>query len=495
MAASASQKMSPWVWVAMAVLALVALAVIFVLPRLVEQYELPLVKRVEQAPVVPVLASSVPPAPAISPFEEAQLARQRREAQDVLASLLRQQAELDMYGVREWAAADFDSAIAAARQGDDFYRSGQFADATAAYRTGDEILSMLQEQRLPVYARLLDEGNLALETQDASTALARFRLAGVLQPTSREADLGVQRALVLEQVESLLSEGLQLQQAGDLLAARDRFTEAVGLDSAHLRAASLLSDNAQRRVDAEFNTIMSEGFDLLSRGQPEQAIAAFERALRVKPGSEQATAAITQTREQVTVNLIARYRAEAVAHEAAERWGQAIAAYDAALFLDINLVFAQEGKDYSERRLQLDTLLQINLDNPVRLADAAAYEEALEVFRIGRDLSSDLIREQGAVGPRLQAQLEQTEALLQAMQEPLEIMLISDNATWVTIYRVGELGTFNETSIRLTPGRYVAVGTRPGFRDVREEFVVGFGQQPGPLDIRCNEQVAAVNRR
>src|SRR5690554_580894 len=85
MAAVQQQKISVWVWLALAVLVLLALAVIFVLPRVVQQYELPLVQRTAPAPATPVNPTPLPSGPAVSPFEEAQLARQRREAQDILA--------------------------------------------------------------------------------------------------------------------------------------------------------------------------------------------------------------------------------------------------------------------------------------------------------------------------------------------------------------------------------------------------------------------------
>lgn len=495
MAVSGNEKLSPWIWVALSVLILLALAVIFVLPRVVEQYELPLVKRVEQPPVIAVNAQPVAQGPAVSPFEEAQLARQRREAQDVLASLLRQQAELEQVGVQDWAADTFAGALEAARRGDEFYRSGDFAQAMLAYQEGDLALGKLLEQKPVVFEQLLSEGNAALETLDADTAVARFELAARMDPTSNEADQGLRRAQVLGEVERLLAEGSRLQEAGELQAAREQFEQASQLDPLHDRANQLLADNSQRMTDAEFNRIMSQGFALLDQGDAEQAITSFERALQVKPGSAQATEAITQTREQLTLDAIARLRTEAQAFEAAEQWQSAISTYEAALARDSNLVFAQEGKDYSERRLQLDTLLQTNLDNPIRLADRDAYDEALEVFRIGRELAADLEQESGKVGERLSAQLEQTETLLQTMQVPMEVRLVSDNATQVTIYRVGELGTFTETSVLLTPGRYVAVGTRPGYRDVREEFLVGFGSETDLLTIRCNEQVAAVNRR
>lgn len=496
MAAAGKSGISPWVWAALAALSLLALAVIFVLPQLVERYELPLIKRVEQPPAVVAPAQSAPQAPAISPFEEAQLARQRREAQDALADLLDKQSELEMMGVEQWAADEFSQGLDAARRGDEFYRSGTFEEAALAYQEGDQRLGTLLEQTDSVLARIMEEGNAALLASDATTALARFELAAQIDPTLEEAAIGRERAETLDQVESLLGDAAELQEAGDLQGAQALFDQAVVLDPLHERAAELREDNEQRIIDADFTRIMSEGFALLDQGDSESAINAFQRALQVRPGSQQANEAIAQTREQLTLARIEQYRQQAEGFEQQEQWQQAIDTYTAALELDANLVFAQEGKDYSERRLQLDTLLQTNLDDPLRLSDAAAYQEALDVFRVASDLAQDL-RAQGqeSVGPRLQAQIQQTEAILQQMTQPREIRLLSDNATQVTIYRVGELGAFSQTSLMLMPGRYVAVGTRPGYRDVREEFVVGLDDQPEAVVVQCSEQLAALDRR
>jgi tetratricopeptide (TPR) repeat protein len=492
MSAAGSNKISAWVWVALAALILLALAVIFVLPRIVQEYELPLVKRAATAPLVATVpAAAGQSAPAISPFEEAQRARQRREAQDVLASLLRRQAELDEASVTLWSPEAYNTALAAARRGDELYRTGEFGQATAAYQESDLALAALQTELPALFARLLREGEEALQSADSERAIASFELALQIDPPSADAYEGLQRAQALDEVESLLREGDRLQAQGDLRGAGELFRQAVALDSDHLRAASRVADNRQRVIDADFTSIMSEGFVLLQRGDAQGAISAFERALRVKPGNQQANEAIVQTREQITLEAIAGHRRIAEGHEEREQWELAVASYDQALALDPNVIFAVEGRDYSARRLQLDNLLQLNIQQPERLSDQAAFEEALEVLRIGRDLDRDL----GGAGPRLTAQLSSLEALLEEMQIPLEVTILSDNATNVTIFQVGQLGTFAETSVLLRPGRYVAVGTRPGYRDVREEFVVGFGRELNTLTIRCNEQIAAVNRR
>jgi tetratricopeptide (TPR) repeat protein len=315
-----------------------------------------------------------------------------------------------------------------------------------------------------------------------------------LDPDSQIVQQGFARAQTLDEVEALITRGQTLQTQGDLQAAQQQFAQAAAMDGAHQRAAALVAENRQMITDADYTAVMSQGFDLLQQAQPDAAIAAFQRALRIKPGSGEAAEAMVQTREQVTLASIAGLRAQAEAFEAAEDWQQAVAAYDSVLALDSNLIFALEGKDYSARRLQLDRLLAVNIEQPERLSDQAAYDEAQEVYRIGRDLEADLLAEQGTVGERLSQQLDTMEELLAQMQIPVEITLTSDNATNVTLYQVGQLGTFSETTLMLKPGRYVAVGTRPGYRDVREEFVVGFGRDLNALTIRCNEEVAAVNR-
>ncbi len=87
-------KPSALMWFGMGALVIVALLVVFVLPSLVTEYELPLERRVDVASLQSPASPSEPES-TISPFEEAQRSIQRKEAQDVLAELLEIQGELD----------------------------------------------------------------------------------------------------------------------------------------------------------------------------------------------------------------------------------------------------------------------------------------------------------------------------------------------------------------------------------------------------------------
>jgi hypothetical protein len=92
-------------------------------------------------------------------------------------------------------------------------------------------------------------------------------------------------------------------------------------------------------------------------------------------------------------------------------------------------------------------------------------------------------------GPKLASQAEQLAALMELASTPIAITLISDGATEVTVYRVGELGQFTSKSLSLKPGNYTAVGHRVGYRDVRKNFSVLPGAANEPITIACTEAI------
>ena len=79
--------------------------------------------------------------------------------------------------------------------------------------------------------------------------------------------------------------------------------------------------------------------------------------------------------------------------------------------------------------------------------------------------------------------------LLKRAVTPVPVELVSDNMTAVTVYKVGSLGNFTNKQLELRPGTYVAVGVRPGFRDVRLEFRVAPEIDMQPVTVRCEEQI------
>jgi hypothetical protein len=93
------------------------------------------------------------------------------------------------------------------------------------------------------------------------------------------------------------------------------------------------------------------------------------------------------------------------------------------------------------------------------------------------------------IGARLADRRDELSRLLKRAATPLTVTLVSDNQTDVSIYKVGKLGSFDEHELSLRPGTYVAVGVRPGYRDVRLEFRVAPEIDMEPIVVRCEEPI------
>ena len=171
-----------------------------------------------------------------------------------------------------------------------------------------------------------------------------------------------------------------------------------------------------------------------------------------------------------------------------EQWHDAVTHYDRVLEIDSNIVFAVEGKDYASKRAQLNDLLEQAIAGPDRFYEEDVFQQTLDIYYTGREVE----KERG--GPVLLGQLDQLAQLLETSQIPIQIQFTSDNLTDVSILRVTNLGLFEQTSMALKPGRYVALGRRIGYRETRSEFVVGFGQTPEEVSVRCTERLVPTNR-
>ena len=178
---------------------------------------------------------------------------------------------------------------------------------------------------------------------------------------------------------------------------------------------------------------------------------------------------------------IAAARSHALELESQERWEDAAQAYSAILRQDRHLGFAQDGKDRAESRADLNDVLQGVLDRPDRIENSQEVREHAEA----------LLQEARAIpdpGPILSAQIAQLAALLPHTGKPLHIALLSDSETQVEIPGVGNFGSFARRDIELRPGRYTAIGTREGYREVRRDFVVSAERENETIKISCSER-------
>ena len=145
------------------------------------------------------------------------------------------------------------------------------------------------------------------------------------------------------------------------------------------------------------------------------------------------------------------------------------------------MAFAQAGNRIATERADLDARLQGFLENPERM-----YSEPVQAA------AQRALAQAAAIpdpGPRLRQQVGAVEKLLADAARPVRVVLESDNLTEIVLYKVGRLGAFERFQLELRPGTYTVVGTRKGFRDVRQQFTVRPGEPAGPYMVRCEEPI------
>lgn len=463
-------------WGLFALLLLLAAGVFLLLPRYIAP--------VEQAERIVVVEPGTGGAArsSLSPFEEAQLLRQREAAQNTLAALLELQEQLEALSVQRWAPQPHDEALSLAREGDTAYREQRFSEADTLYGEGLAILRQLDNSRAQRYADLITQGNTALAQGDAGAASEAFALALLLKPGDSAALAGQQSAAVLNEVLAHLASGRTLQAQGALDAAREAYQQALALDAAHAEARAALQQVDRDIEQRAYADAMSRGYAALRTDNPEVATQAFREAEAMRPDSDEVQVALQQAADQLSTRIINRHMAAARVYEEQEDWHAAVDEWNAAVDVDPNLVVADRGLRRSLTRLDLDIFFTAVLQDPLRLVENGIFEQT-------RQLLVDM-QQINQRGPRLQEQVASVEALMAEAKVPVSVPLLSDGHTAVTVYRIGAFGAFTNKTLELVPGHYVAVGVRPGYRDVRREFTVEIGASTlEPLSIICTEVI------
>ncbi|SEA37077.1 tetratricopeptide repeat protein [Microbulbifer marinus] len=454
--------------------------VFWLLPQVVEKPEPRLAAATDSAPQPPAVAGVQ-----ASPYSDAEIAQQRRNVQKVLQEILMLKDELQERRIELWANEEFSAAQALAEEADGIYRQRKFMLALEKYR---ESLAAFQQLRDGIPERIerhIAEGNQALDSGDAEDAHKAFDLVLTISEEHPRGVKGKARAETLPEAWAHFTDGKEAFANNDLNAARDALQQSLAVDPETRPASELLPEVLSAITERDYSEAMSAGYAAIAEQDFSAAKSAFERAQKLKPSAEDPGIGLRQARNGAEQIRIDRLFSRARQQEQSEDWHGAVESYTALLKQDGSLVTAITGKARAEARAQLDDQLQDLLKDPLTLGSSKRNQFARQVLADARQLNEDT--------PRLQRQIEDLENALTKALIPLPVVFRSDRSTSVTIYHVGRLGNFDQREITLKPGRYTAVGTREGYRDVRREFTVAPGEETPTVVIQCGEKIIGAN--
>lgn len=464
----------PGYWVAAALIAALGLAalVFFLLPT-----RLPPARDIPRPNATP---ASTPRA-ASRPGDPAETVRQRLLAEEAGSRYRTSSEALLRQSAAVWAPEDLSATKGIADEAAAAAAAGDHARAAQRYDDASRRLAEIAGRAEAAFAHALANGNAAIQAGVSARAIEAFRLALAIRPGDTKAQHGLGRAERLDDVLARLAAGEAQENGGKPEQARAAYAAAVALDPEFAPARAALARVEGRLAVQHFDGLMTRGLGQLEQSEWPGAEQSFSAALKLRPGDRSAADGLARAKEGRQRATLVQLQREAQALESAERWEDALAAYQRAASIDPAVDFARQGAARSERMIQLYAQADGFLASPERLYTPRVRDEA-------QQLLAALDRE-AAAGPRIAQTRQRLGAALKRATTKITVRLASDNATEVTLFRVGPLGRFQDREVALTPGTYTLVGSRPGYKDVRVEVIVDPDSPAPQIIVACKERV------
>lgn len=420
----------------------------------------------------------------VSPSTAAEKTQYRQNSQKLLAEIIMLRDGLTSQSIEQWADFEFRSALSLITAGDEQYGYGNYSESMASFNQALEQLKTLQILGEEKYQQALITGTNAIENAaigDPAIASAAAKLAMAIDASDSRSIALNQRATALPQLIEALQNAEQQLAIKQLEKASSYYQQAVAIDGKHKKAADGLVATQQAITEQSFRRAMSRGFTALEQNRFPQATDAFNQAGNIYPGRQAVIQALSQVETQQSQLLVSQQMQQAGDLERQEQWQQALGIYQSLLKTDPSLTQAKVKTIPVTVRATLHNQLQAALADPLKLSNANAYQKGRRLLKDARGIANP--------GPVLSQQVADLDRYLSQSTIPVPVVLLSDSLTEVTLFRVAKLGTFEQTSVQLKPGHYIAAGSRNGYRDVRVEFTITGEPMEEPILVSCNEAI------
>jgi len=410
-----------------------------------------------------------------------QLALEKESVEQKLADFLHAKKGLEEKGGKEWGGGLYAGMIQLGQEADALFINKEYSSASNKYEEALTKANELANQTDDVLALLMEEGSIALTEGDAERAQQNFSMALIIDPVNEFAHRNLERSKKIEAVLQLIDSAKRYETTNNLSFALTDYQEAMGLDPESVQARKGFKRVKGLIAGEQFQQFMSSGFAALHKNEYEVARAGFLKAQSFRPDSREVQDALAQVDQAIRLARIETLREKALAAEKSEDWQRALGSYVAVLEMDAAIQFAARGKARSLEQIRLTKRINFYLKKPGVLESDRHLENAL--FLLQEALEKE------PKGPRLTAQVEKLDQLVKMAQTLVKVLLESDNLTEVAVYKVGKLGRFYARDLGLRPGTYTVVGTRTGYKDVRQKIAVEAGKKKLRITVKCREMI------
>ena len=458
------------------ILMILAISVIFILPQL------PVQKLFDDSSESLIEADN---SNEISQSRIAEKTKYRKDAQLVLEKIVDIRDLLKSKSIEKWNAEKFNIALENISIGDDLYREGEYLRSIKQYRASLDQLNNLKEDAAKIIESTIISANNNIEKLDSELTVEQtinsINLAFAIDKNNESIKLLKERSLKLPDLFNKVVQSDQFISEQKYEDAFSVLSEAIMLDPYRKKTKTSMENLNKQIKEKTFIEFMSEGFEAMDQNNFSSARKVFNEALKTYPERPDVYDALNQLESRESSFQIKERIKNAEANESLENWSEAKKEYEALLESDNSLVSLKARLINVRIRAELDEQLENLINNPLTLRSDELHQKAKKLLKTAQGINQR--------GAKLEKQIENVSKIIVQARNPIPVNFFSDNKTKVTIFKIGSLGLFEKRTIELVPGKYVALGQRVGFRDVRLDFAIEPNEVDKNISIMCVESI------
>lgn len=374
----------------------------------------------------------------------------------------------------------FESAFGSASEGKEFIDTGSF---TLAVQRMEESASYLDQVETSIrnYIRSnASEGNRFIAQGKSEEAIAAFTKVLEIEPANEEALKQLGRARVADQVFAALQAAKASEDAEELETALEYYKQAASIDVGSAKAQSAVSRVSRKIKERDFSIAYTAAQRAMEESHFVDAINNFQAALAIFPEREDIEAAISRARSEKHQNDIVTRISQAYDYERVFSWESARNLYQELVQMEPELKEAKDGLLRTGRMIR--SILRYE-----KLLEVAKSEAQRSEFQLAIRTFDDAMKSK----PGYLALTDEGERLrnfLQLQSQPVNMTLVSDGSTWVSVQgpTTRKPEKFDSTNVSLLPGKYFIIGRKKGYQDVRFSLQIRGGMKQDPITVSAN---------
>jgi tetratricopeptide (TPR) repeat protein len=356
-----------------------------------------------------------------------------------------------------------------------------YAKALAALRQAKSLADATLNDWKEKYASAYSQALTFLNENAADKASLKIDEALMLKPSASEALTLKQRIDVLPEVIRLLGEADTARIENDLRKELRIKQEIVRLDPYRTELNEDILGLEKQLAETEFSSSIAEGFKAVENLDLSKANASLARARAIFPQRTETRILSERIAKASSTLSLAGAMTKGKAAIARDNWPLALTIFQQALKSHPDNGELINQVETAQKIVSLNKTLTDYLDRHSRLSSSNVASAAYKILQDA---------EKAAPMSRSLAQkADELDRMLVQYNQPVDLIIRSDNKTDISIRGVGNLGSISEKLVRLRPGKYTIEGRRTGYRSKLINVVIKIGESRSVVEVICDERI------